>query len=423
MTPLPTPISTVVIPRGPFGAVGRRFENGTFTTSIRGPGRPDCSKFNGFQRCSSNGDYGSCLASTGAAFCNCNHGIQYLDCVSEAIATSSCAGAVGIGDWDAYERSWFQSLCPTPAASVMTMFSQPVSVSVELQTVDTVTLSGPITDPPRPVPSPTFREGGQLLGGDCKSTSYTLLDAGDLVYYAAFIGCNNARPQCCPWNVSTDAAPSNPGPGGQQGDKVAPEPGHFPGPADDAKEPLKRCPQDYYSVSGQCCPNGYYKFTRLVAFQTPCFSSLAGRAIPPPITAGLAANPTDSSVPTSAIVNIAFAMGFNVSGETSSGLSTGTKAGIGVGAGIGALIIVAAVAFFVLWWRRKRVGQQSGLEDQNQGMTYQPGYNVPQESPRRLTALTKPARLVPQGYGGSGDGNWGKVYGHSGGYQGANEWL
>jgi hypothetical protein len=93
IAPIATPVSTAFIPQGPFQRYGRRFENGTFTTTARGA---DCSKFNGFQTCSSGGDYGRCLASTEAAFCNCNNGVQYLDCVSAAIASSTCVGAVGV---------------------------------------------------------------------------------------------------------------------------------------------------------------------------------------------------------------------------------------------------------------------------------------------------------------------------------------
>ncbi len=93
IVPLPTPVSTAFIPQGPVPRFSRRFENGTLTTTSRGP---NCSNFSGFRTCSSTGDYGSCLASTEAAVCNCDSGIQYLDCVSEALASSTCLRGVGI---------------------------------------------------------------------------------------------------------------------------------------------------------------------------------------------------------------------------------------------------------------------------------------------------------------------------------------
>jgi hypothetical protein len=109
-----------------------------------------------------------------------------------------------------------------------------------------VTPSGPITQPPRPVASPVPPDGGALLEGECQSTTYTLLDAGDMVIYAPLVGCNADRPECCPWNVSTGAGP--------EGNRVAAAPGEFPAPASSAKESLDKCPQDYYPVSGLCCP-------------------------------------------------------------------------------------------------------------------------------------------------------------------------
>ncbi|KAK3295244.1 uncharacterized protein B0H64DRAFT_321318, partial [Chaetomium fimeti] len=375
-------------------------------------------KFNGFQTCSSNGDYGSCLSSSKQAFCNCNNGMQYLDCVSEAIAASTCVGAVGVPDWDAYERSWFQSSCPTPPSSVMTQLPQPTSVQLDLQyvppqelpplrrTIITIIPSGPISQPPRPTATPMFRDGAELLVGDCQSTSYTLLDGGDMVLYAAFVGCNGDRPQCCPWNVTTDASLDSPGSGGDDSRAATIRPGEFPAPAGNVKDSLDRCPQDYYSVSGQCCPNGYYKFTRQVASQTPCFSSLAGRATPPPITVGMPANPTDTTLPTSAVVNLAWAMGFKVDDDPAPALSKGAVVGIGVGSGVVAVTVIAAIAYFVLRWRRNR--RAAAVEEHlgaGEGMTYTAGYHAPQER------LGSPAQMK-LGHGVQAGGEWDGRYGY-----------
>ena len=231
--------------------------------------------------------------------------------------------------------------------------------------------AGPITTKNEVVqPTSTFNGAGQLLQqGDCKSTSYTLVSAGDMVYYAAFIGCNADRPECCPWSVSVEgvggaaaAAPTGPGGSGREGNRIAGGAGNFPIPADGGGY-LSRCPDDYYSVSGQCCPNGFYKFTTHMAYQTPCFSSLATRITPPPLTAGLANNPTDTSLPTSAVVNVAWAMGYNVTTEAQSPLSRGAIVGIGVGAGVLALLLGAVTVFVFLRVRRNR---KRALEEQHQ---------------------------------------------------------
>ncbi|KAK4115982.1 hypothetical protein N656DRAFT_841509 [Canariomyces notabilis] len=435
--PVQTPAPTVFVP--PLRGLARRFDNTTSTASAPSPTR-DCSNFNGFDTCSASGDYGSCLASNDVAFCNCNNGIQYLDCVSAAIDSAGCQGAVaGVGsDWGAYERNWYQTACPTtPPAAVMTQLPQPSSVSLDLEPVAVVTPSAPITEAPTPIVQPSFTDGGELLAGDCKSTSYTLVDGGDMVFYAAFVGCNADRPQCCPWNVSTGASQPDNSPALEVTDappgRVA-EPGQFPIPADHAKANLERCPQDYYSVSGQCCPNGYYKFTRLVAYQTPCFSSFKERATPPQITAGLAANPKNSALPTSAVVNVAWAMGFNTSGDSNPPLSTGASIGIGVGAGVLAISIGVLAAFLIFRWRRnKKAKAAEGVQEQQaatqfdpyqQGMTYQPGYHAPPGSPPPQTVsmahpMSPPAEYKysppsasPYGGGGGGAGGWDQSQGY-----------
>lgn len=173
--------------------------------------------------------------------------------------------------------------------------------------------------------------------------------------------------------------------------------------------------------------SGYYKFTRQIAYQTPCFSSLAGSATPPPITLGLAANPTHSSLPTSAIVNLAWAMAFNVSSEPAPALSKGAVVGVGVGAGVAAIAIVAAVVFFVIRWRRKRRSEGfaagaagrdrhvSVVGETQQGMTYREGYHAPGEgqmSPRE----------VKPGFGvAAGGGEWERGYGYGGAPQGYHQ--
>ncbi len=106
--------------------------------------------------------------------------------------------------------------------------------------------------------------------------------------------------------------------------------------------------------------SGYFKFTSRLAFQTPCFSSFGSNAktTPPPLTAGLAANPTDSSKPTSAILNIAWAMSYNVTEPPSSGLSQAATIGIGVGAGVLAILLGVLFAFVCLRIRKSKRQQR-----------------------------------------------------------------
>jgi hypothetical protein len=130
----------------------------------------------------------------------------------------------------------------------------PAGLANTRRTIISIIPSGPISQPPRPTAEATFRDGGELLAGDCQTTSYTLLNGGDMVLYAPFVGCNGDRPQCCPWNVTNDASLDSPGPNGDDNRAAAVRAGDFPIPAGNVKDSLPRCPQDYYSVSGQCCP-------------------------------------------------------------------------------------------------------------------------------------------------------------------------
>src|SRR3569833_3044064 len=97
--------------------------------------------------------------------------------------------------------------------------------------------------------------------------------------------------------------------------------------------------------------SGFWPFTRTVGGQTPCYSSLKTTARAPTLTAGLAGQPTDTSRPASAVVNIVWAMEYQVSsGGGGSGLSVGATAGIGVGAGVAGILILV-LAFFL--WRSR----------------------------------------------------------------------
>ncbi|KAK3331687.1 hypothetical protein B0T19DRAFT_413805 [Cercophora scortea] len=382
--PLPTPIQTTFMPALRALMPRSRFTNSTVTT--RGP---DCAKFDGFKTCSAGGDYGSCIAGNNKATssCNCNFGVGYLDCLSAAIATSSCWGDANVGiasaDWDGYERSWFQTSCAKPPATVMAELPQPTTVQIVFSSVNVVTPAAPV--PPvaaTQIEPPKYSGTGQLLVGACSDPTYTLIDGGDTVYLAAFVGCGADRPECCPWSVSSTSTTVTAARVTQAGVLVAGGAGNFPAPASGVQTNLARCPDDYYSVSGQCCPNGFYKFTSMIAHQTPCFSSLAAKVTPPPVTAGQQDNPTDTSKPTSAVVNIAWAMGYNVSSDAGGpALSKGATIGIGVGAGVVAIALVATAALVILRIRRNK---KAALEEQaaaaaanGRGSTYMPDQAAP----------------------------------------------
>ena len=167
--------------------------------------------------------------------------------------------------------------------------------------------------------------------------------------------------------------------------------------------------------------SGFYKFTSMIAYQTPCFSSFSSKMTPPPVTVGMVNNPTDTSKPTSAINNLAWAMGYNLTEPSSSGLSQGATIGIGVGAGVFALAVIALLAFVFIRIRRNKQAalqeQRVSEHDANPGTTYTPGYAAPHPSSPPMSSpaamgspqmhqYQPPAQPQPQ----YGAGNWNQGY-------------
>ena len=146
-------------------------------------------------------------------------------------------------------------------------------------------------------------------------------------------------------------------------------------------------------------------FTTTVGGQIPCYSSSTDEVPPPTLTAGLAGNPTDTSKPTSAVVNIVWSMRYPVADPSGSGLSTAAKAGIGAGAGVAAILI--GVLTFCLWRSRRKnkklesekaaqaapvppsqpLAMQQAMVPNGQHVQYPPGAPVP-------------GMLDPSGHGG-----------------------
>jgi hypothetical protein len=104
--------------------------------------------------------------------------------------------------------------------------------------------------------------------------------------------------------------------------------------------------------------------------QVPCYSSLSSYLVPPAVpvtsigssaaaTSTLSGTPTSTPIPTSAVVNVVFAIQYNVLPSTSS-LSTGAKAGIGVGASVAGIAIIA-LSLLLVWRTQKHNKDKKAL--------------------------------------------------------------
>ncbi|KAK4200148.1 hypothetical protein QBC40DRAFT_73825 [Triangularia verruculosa] len=287
--------------------------------------------------------------------CVCTHGQAYLNCWYTRIATGTCSSLYD--GWGEIQSSGYASICGT-AFGVGGNKPQgqqqpdiPTSVSLALQTVNVVTVSTRINTPAYDG-RPKFQGTGALLQEGCAQPSFTLVDAGNTAYYAGFLGCIKDRPDCCPWPVETAAAAVASAVSGSNAAELEKLGFDYPIPVDAKQARLQTCADDYYSISGGCCPNGFVPFTSAVGGQTPCWSSIkAGTTRAPTLTVERGKE-TKTDRETSAVINIVWSMRYPVADQSSGGLSTAAKAGIGAGAGV-AVILIGGLAF-CLWRQRKK---------------------------------------------------------------------
>ncbi|KAI0129611.1 hypothetical protein BJ170DRAFT_282256 [Xylariales sp. AK1849] len=258
---------------------------------------------------------------------------------------------------------------------------QLTTLTLILTTVDVTTPStnhGPTTTA---IAEPLYKGSGSLLTGACAVTSseFTLIDGGSTVYYAPFVGCVADRPECCPWKagtaINTSTASSSGGP-----DETSGSPGlaGYPQPENGGQAVLSKCPVDYYPISGSCCPSNFAPYGQDVGGATPAFSSLITLASAPDLTAGMDSGTGTgltldwSAKPTSAVVNVVWAMQYPVA-TPAAGMSIGAKIGVGVTVPVG-VIAIGLLSLFL--WRARRKNRK--LEQSSQTPA---GSHFPQQPP------------------------------------------
>ncbi|KAF2457311.1 hypothetical protein BDY21DRAFT_372087 [Lineolata rhizophorae] len=251
-------------------------------------------------------------------------------------------------------------------------------------------------------PIPSYSSSASLLKGYCSTLEFALMKDGGAgtAYWAPALGCNAKKPDCCPYAVQT------PEPVGAEGNEANPTAQQASlafdvSASDSSEEKLAECPKDYTSISGGCCPSGYALWNQKVGAATPCYSSLSSNKSPPPIPVVVSdADATTESVglptgstPTSAIVNIVYAIQFPVRSQDA--LSTGAKAGIGVGATLGG-IALASLIFGVWWLLRRRKGLAGGTKASSSATSSNPSATPGVMSPTTApTPMPGPAMQAP----------------------------
>ncbi|KAF2188884.1 hypothetical protein K469DRAFT_684172 [Zopfia rhizophila CBS 207.26] len=215
---------------------------------------------------------------------------------------------------------------------------QPTFAPVTVAPADSISTT---TYPPVSV----YTGSGSILKGYCVTPDYTILD-GPTVYWVPVVGCISSRQDCCASETGSEASKTSGGAGAA-----------FPISSFPAQAELDTCPQDYHTVGGTgCCPSSYEVWSTDFGGQTPCYSSLAAAITPPPIPDTLANAKTGSSTsskPTSAIVNIAYALQYPVA-RNKPVLQKKAKIGVGVGTAGAAIIIGVLIYMLVRKFRSHR---------------------------------------------------------------------
>ena len=155
--------------------------------------------------------------------------------------------------------------------------------------------------------------------------------------------------------------------------------------------------------------------------QTPCYTVVSKTfsvpqtvlaSISSAVAATITAQSTTAAV--SVIINQVFALSLPCADDggdngESTGLSTGAKAGIGVGAGVGGLILLFALSFCVVAYKRRQMRRaEASLATSTTGPQYGGAPNQGNENKQYLTSPTttdaapsgyqSPPQMHPQGF-------------------------
>ncbi|KAH8732367.1 hypothetical protein GQ44DRAFT_179935 [Phaeosphaeriaceae sp. PMI808] len=213
------------------------------------------------------------------------------------------------------------------------------------------------------IPLARWNGNGALLNGYCATPEYTIID-GPTAYWAPVVGCVRSKADCCPFDLAAATATIAARQEAPVTATIAASSGNggFPNAISPAQATLSKCPSDYHSIGDGCCPLNYFQWSTTFGGQTPCYSTVIGAVTPPPIGANVPSNP---SQPTSAIVNIVYAMQYPLQVTEpvpTPSLATGAKIGIGAGAGVVALIF-GLLAFLLLKKHKAHKRDKAALEE------------------------------------------------------------
>jgi hypothetical protein len=177
-----------------------------------------------------------------------------------SLFSTDCVGAVTITPVGFVGKTTgIPHITTNAAASLKTPAVTPAPIYASVTTVTSLNSTTTYT------PLPTWSGAGDLLADYCSTPDFSLFGNGATALWVPVVGCNDDKPDCCPYgsvynpnlpNTSptgtlfTTSITVNVGPSGQV--SVPPS----MSTADLANElvTLGACPGDYQMISGGCCP-------------------------------------------------------------------------------------------------------------------------------------------------------------------------
>ncbi|KAK5087042.1 hypothetical protein LTR05_004213 [Lithohypha guttulata] len=174
--------------------------------------------------------------------------------------------------------------------------------------------------------------GNALLTGSCTVPVFAqVTETSGAVLQFPQVGCALNRGNCCPY-----------------------DPSEFAG--------LTKCPSDYTTTAGACCPNGYSIYSTAIGAETPCYSKPSQTYLPASTT---------SDGQTTLITDTLFSRRYTLIKPAGEQFPKGAIAGIV----IGVLVALATPPLIVLFIRRmktKSANKSEGVEKDGAGATFPP---------------------------------------------------
>jgi hypothetical protein len=213
--------------------------------------------------------YEGCYTSASVYPCYCSTISGYVDSQNDCFATGNSIAQTTLWDqWTGTDATLYLSELTDACSDLYTLSSYTFPSNPAITTHHATVTPTPIFEPVTisvvsSIPTTTYPTqsiysgGGNLLAGYCSDPEYTLVAAGASVWWAPIVGCHSDKPDCCPSSSTSDVSAST---FTSEVASTAPTVTVTIGPSQSGdfgagNAAMEKCPADYQTVSGGCCPS------------------------------------------------------------------------------------------------------------------------------------------------------------------------